>query len=91
MLLRQGLNPTSVEFMDNGFVRIASDYSRLDLGHYEDGSYVIITLESFDEEDLDRKLVQLDDLCRSHGAADVRVADDRVWTCGRTAWNPPGC
>lgn len=80
VLLRQGLNPTSVEFMDNGFVRIASDYSRLDLGHYEDGSYVIITLESFDEEDLDRKLVQLDDLCRSHGAADVRVADDRVWT-----------
>ena len=70
VLLREGLDPTSVEFMDNAFVRASSDYSQLDLGHYEDGSYVI----------LDKKLIKLDGLCRSHGAADVSMADDRVWT-----------
>ena len=80
VLLREGLNPTSVEFMDNAFVRSASDYSQLDLGHYEDGSYVILTLESFDEDELDKKLLKLDELCRSHGAADVSMADERVWT-----------
>ena len=80
VLLREGLDPISVEFMDNAFVRSASDYSQLDLGYYEDGSYVILTLECFNEEDLDRKLIQLDELCRSHGAADVSVADERMWT-----------
>lgn len=66
--------------MDNAFVRASSDYSQLDLGHYEDGSYVILTLECFDEDELDKKLLKLDGLCRSHGAADVSMADDRVWT-----------
>ena len=80
VLLREGLDPTSVEFMDNAFVRASSDYSQLDLGHYEDGSYVILTLECFDEDELDKKLLKLDGLCRSHGAADVSMADDRVWT-----------
>lgn len=80
VLLREGLDPTSVEFMDNAFVRASSDYSQLDLGHYEDGSYVILTLECFDEDELDKKLIKLDGLCRSHGASDVSMADDRVWT-----------
>lgn len=80
VLLREGLDPTSVEFMDNAFVRASSEYSKLDLGHYEDGSYVILTLETFDEEELDRKLLKLDELCRSHGAVEVGMADDRVWT-----------
>ncbi len=80
ILLRAGLNPTSVEFMDNSYVRASSDYSKLDLGHYEDGSYVILTLETFDQDELDKKLIKLDELCRANGAVDVSVADDRVWT-----------
>ena len=46
ILVKAGLNPTSVEFMDNGFVRSSSDFSELRLPHYEDGSYVIITVET---------------------------------------------
>lgn len=80
ILLKAGLNPTSVEFMDNGFVRSASDYSKIRLAHYEDGSYVILTLETFDEDELEKKLEKLDELCRENGADDVMIADDRVWT-----------
>ena len=80
ILLKAGLNPTSGEFMDNGFVRSASDYSKIRLAHYEDGSYVILTLETFDEDELEKKLEKLDELCRENGADDVMIADDRVWT-----------
>ena len=44
-LIKAGLNPTSVEFMDNAFVRSSSDYCALKLPHYEDGFYVIVTVE----------------------------------------------
>ena len=83
-LIKAGLNPTSVEFMDNGFVRSASDYCELKLPHYEDGYYVIITVETFNEEELESKMEQLDEICTESGATDVLEADERVW-------NLPAC
>ena len=78
-LLKAGLNPTSVEFMDNGFVRAASDYSELRLPHYEDGCYIIVTVETYSEEELDMKMEKLYDICTESGATDVLEADERVW------------
>lgn len=82
-LIKAGLNPTSVEFMDNGFVRSASDYCELKLPHYEDGYYVIITVETFNEEELESKMEQLDEICTESGATDVLEADERVWKIRR--------
>lgn len=82
-LLKAGLNPTSVEFMDNGYVRASSDYSEMRLPHYEDGLYIIVTVETFEEEDLERKMEQLDAICTECGATDVVEADERVWTIRR--------
>ena len=83
-LIKAGLNPTSVEFMDNGFVRAASDYAELRLPHYEDGSYVIVTVETFNEDELDLKMEQLDEICTACGATDVVEADERVWKVRRS-------
>lgn len=83
ILVKAGLNPTSVEFMDNSFVKASSDYSELKLPHYEDGSYVIITVETFDENELDSKMEKLEELCQENGATDVLAADERVWTIRR--------
>ena len=83
-LIKAGLNPTSVEFMDNGFVRAASDYAELRLPHYEDGSYVIVTVETFNEDELDMKMEQLDEICTACGATDVVEADERVWKVRRS-------
>lgn len=82
-LIKAGLNPTSVEFMDNNFVRAASDYSEIKLPHYEDGSYVIVTVETFNEDELDMKMEQLDEICTASGATDVLEADERVWKIRR--------
>ena len=83
MLIKAGLNPTSVEFMDNAFVRAASDYTETRLPHYEDGSYVIVTVETYNEDELDMKMEQLDEICTAAGATDVLEADERVWRVRR--------
>lgn len=83
MLVKAGLNPTSIEFMDNGFVRAASDYSELRLPHYEDGSYVIVTVETYNEDELEMKMEKLDEICTAAGATDVVEADERVWKVRR--------
>ncbi len=82
-LIRAGLNPTSVEFMDNKFVRSSSDYCETKMPHYDDGYYLIVTVETFNEEELDKKMEQLDEICESSGAVDVLEADDRVWNLRR--------
>ena len=82
-LIKAGLNPTSVEFMDNKFVRSSSDYCETKLPHYEDGCYLIVTIETFNEDELDTKMEQLDEICESSGAVDVLEADDRVWNLRR--------
>ncbi len=82
-LIKAGLNPTSIEFMDNDFVRAASDFTEIRLPHYEDGSYVIVTVETFNEDELDMKMEQLDEICTQCGATDVLEADERVWRVRR--------
>lgn len=78
-LVKAGLNPTSVEFMDNNFVRSACDYSEVKLPHYEDGFYDIITIEAFNESELDEKTEKLVGICEKCGAVEVVEADERVW------------
>lgn len=82
-LIKAGLNPTSVEFMDNGFVRSSSDYCEMKLPHYEDGCYIIVTVETFNEDELETKMGELDEICTASGATDVLEADDRVWKLRR--------
>lgn len=82
-LVKAGIEPTSVEFMDNLFVRYASDFCHVKLPHYEDGLYDIISIETFSEEELERKMELLDELCTSCGAVDIVEADDRVWNVRR--------
>ncbi|MBQ7021168.1 MAG: FAD-binding protein, partial [Phascolarctobacterium sp.] len=67
----------------NGFVRAASDFTEIRLPHYEDGSYVIVTVETFNEDELDMKMEQLDEICTQCGATDVLEADERVWRVRR--------
>ena len=51
--------------------------------HMEDGIYVIITVETHNEDELDMKMEQLDEILRARGAVDVLEADDRIWAMRR--------
>lgn len=83
-IIKAGLNPTSIEYMDNSYVRGTADYLEFKgAPHYEDGIYVIITVETFNEDELDNKMEILDTLCSETGAIDVLEADDRIWNMRR--------
>lgn len=83
-IMQAGLNPTSIEYMDNSYVRACADYIEFKgAPHYEDGIYVIITVETFSEDELDMKMEQLDELCEAAGAVEVLEADDRIWAMRR--------
>lgn len=82
-VIKSGITPTSVEFMDNSFVRSTNDYCETKLPHYEDGNYVIITVETFNEDELDTQMELVDDLCSNNGAVEVLEADERVWALRR--------
>jgi glycolate oxidase len=83
-LIKAGVNPTSIEYMDNSYVRSTADYLDFKAApHYEDGIYVIITVETYNEDELDLKMEQLNDLCEEAGAVDVLEADDRIWSMRR--------
>jgi glycolate oxidase len=82
-IIKAGVTPTSIEFMDNNFVRSTNDYCETRLPHYEDGSYIIITVETLTEDELDIKMKLLDSLCTEGGAAEVLEADERVWKLRR--------
>ena len=80
LMLRAGLIPTCVEFMDNAAVQSVERFLQEGLPHSENGHYMIIQLEADNEADLENKTVTLDDLCTENGAIAVLVADSqKIW------------
>lgn len=78
-VLKAGMNPTSMEFLENAAVQSTSRYTGIVLPHMDKGHYVIITLESFKEEELEENICALDEICTEAGAIEVLEADERVW------------
>ena len=74
-VIKAGITPTCVEFMDNITIKSVERYLHETLPDSENGNYIIIQVEGKDEDDLDEKMVQLDELCTENGATIVLVAD----------------
>jgi glycolate oxidase len=83
-VLKAGLKPASMEFMSNAAVQQIGRYLKTDLPHQQDGSYIIVTLDALNDDELDSKTEILDGLCEECGAVDVLVADEeRIWKARR--------
>ena len=83
-IAKSGINPTSIEYMDNANVQSTSQFLEFKgAPHYEDGIYVIFALEAFREEELDSKLEQLTEICEAAGAVELLEADERIWDMRR--------
>lgn len=79
-ILKQGIIPTCVEYMDNITIKSVENYLHEKLQGSESGHYLIVEVEGINEEDLDDKAVALDELCTENGAASVLVADhNKIW------------
>lgn len=79
-VIKAGITPTCVEFMDNITIKSVERYLHETLPDSENGNYIIIQVEGTSEDDLDEKMVVLDELCTENGATSVLVADSaKIW------------
>ena len=69
-----------LEYMDNEAIAMTSKFLDMTFPHVEDGGcYVIVTVESFYEDDIDRKMEKLVELAEANGSVDEFEADARIW------------
>lgn len=79
-IIKAGITPTCVEFMDNITIKSVERYLHETLQGSDTGNYLIVEVEGTSEDDLDDKAVVLDELCTASGASSVLVADPaRIW------------
>jgi glycolate oxidase len=79
-VIKAGVTPTCVEFMDNVTIQSVERFLNEKLPHSENGNYIILQVEADSEDQLDDKSVLLDELCMENGALSVLVADpQKIW------------
>lgn len=79
-VIKAGVTPTCVEFMDNVTIKSVEHFLNEKLPHSENGHYIILQVEAETEDQLDDKSVLLDELCTENGALSVLVADpQKIW------------
>lgn len=79
-IIKAGITPTCVEYMDNITVKSVEKYLGTKLQGSETGNYLIVEVEGINEDDLDEKAMKMDEICSENGASDVLVADhDKIW------------
>ena len=69
-VIKAGLNPTSIEFMDNSFVRSTTTFCEINVPYRDVANFVYVTVETFDENQLDSGLEKLSELCEEAGGGD---------------------
>ena len=79
-IIKGGIVPTCVEYMDNITIKSVEKYLGTRLQGSDKGNYLIVEVEGTSEDDLDEKSVALDEICTENGASDVLVAEhDKIW------------
>lgn len=79
-VLKAGITPTCVEFMDTITIQSVEKFLNEKLPNSDNGNYVIIQVEANNEDEIDDKCVMLDELCTENGAISVLVADPaKIW------------
>lgn len=79
-ILKTGITPSCVEYMDNVSIRAIEKFLNEKLPFSDNGNYVIVQVEGSSEDDIDDKAVLLDELCTENGALSVLVADSQqIW------------
>ena len=79
-LIKGGITPTCVEYMDNITLKSVERYLGTSLQGSDKGNYLIVEVEGTSEDDLDEKACLMDEICSENGAGDVLVAEhEKIW------------
>lgn len=80
-IIKSGMIPTCVEYMDNITIKSVENYLGTKLQGSDKGNYLIVEIEGANEDALDEMACNLDEICSELGASDVLVAErDKIWT-----------
>lgn len=85
-ILKEGVCPMSLEFMDTSCIQLCKKNLKVDLpdADKENVVYVIITIDGLTEDEIDQKMEKVDLICSQMGAIDMLMADqDRIWRARR--------
>lgn len=83
-LIKAGVEPTSLEYMDNEAINVCARYLKEAYPYQQAGNYLIITIETDTEEELDTKAGRIDEICNANGAMAVLVPDaKKIWAARR--------
>jgi len=79
-VIRAGVKPTCVEFMDNRAVKCVERYLKEALPHSDDGNYLIIQVEAENDEELENKAATIDEVCTENNAIEVLMPEsEKIW------------
>ena len=88
IIMRQGIVPTGIEFMDRLSFRTSCAYLGETLPYGDAGAMLLIEVDGNDAARVEADLFAIGDLCEKHGAIEVYVAEDRttierIWSVRR--------
>jgi len=88
LIMKQGIIPTSIEFMDRLSTDISCSYLNESLPLDGVGALLLIEIDGSDEATVEAQIIQVGDLCSEHGAMEVYIAEDattreRIWSVRR--------
>jgi glycolate oxidase len=87
-IIRSGIVPTSIEFMDRLSAQTSCRYLNETLPYGEAGAMLLIELDGTNPEQVEADLLAVGNLCAENGASEVFVAEDantkeRIWSVRR--------
>ncbi|NCB00888.1 MAG: FAD-binding oxidoreductase [Spirochaetia bacterium] len=88
VIMRDGIIPTSIEFMDGPSIQMSMDYLNEHLPIKGVGAMLLIEIDGTDEATVERELLRVGQLCEDNGAMEVYIAEDfytqeRIWAVRR--------
>ena len=83
-----GIIPTAIEFMDKNSIKASCEYLNETIAYQQAGAMLLITVDSPDEQQVEREYESIGQLCFDAGAIEVYVADnattsERIWKVRR--------
>lgn len=88
LIMKSGIVPTSIEFMDRSSIEMSCAYLNESLPLEGVGAMLLIEIDGTDENQVEHDLIAVGDLCSKQGAMEVYVAEDasnreRIWSVRR--------
>ena len=88
LIMRAGIIPTSIEFMDQASILMSCEYLNESLPIDGVGAMLLIEIDGTDEATVESELLRVGQLCEDNGAKEVYIAEDfytqeRIWAVRR--------